>query len=97
MHQVELRAVVMGETDPVSFSGSFRDIEKNAQNHWETIWKVQPKKAIGKGKPEEGIPAVWTWPEFPIAKQKLVDPEKFDPRSRKTKEASSPRERSCPS
>ena len=41
------------------------------------MWSQKPKKGIGNGKPEEGISAVWDWPEFPYVKQKLVDEKRF--------------------
>ena len=65
----------------VTFSGSFREIEEEAQtnvNHNRSIWRARPKKGIGEGKSEDGIQPVWKWPEFPSVKQKLVDPSQFD-------------------
>ena len=53
------------------------EIVMRSQTNWENMWSQKPKKGIGKGKPEEGISAVWDWPEFPYVKQKLVHEKRF--------------------
>ena len=58
-------------------SGRMDEIVMRSQTNWENMWSQKPKKGIGKGKPEEGISAVWDWPEFPYVKQKLVDEKRF--------------------
>ena len=63
---------------PVTFTGSLEHIKKEAQRNSRNIWTVKPTETIGEGRPEDGLLPVWKWPEFPVVKQKLVDPNKFD-------------------
>ena len=60
-------------------SDSFTTIQKKAQENWEQCWYKKPQQKIGQAHPQHGNGSVWSWYDFPVVKQKLVQNTKFDP------------------
>ena len=60
-------------------SASLTTIQQKAADNWEGLWYIRPQQQIGDGAPDKGFRPVWSWYDFPVCKQKLVDTTKFDP------------------